>query len=169
MYAFIFESPLRDNIPSTPTSNCEDILTALKCKLSAVNILSSNVISYIFTVYTSFIFHALSNSPTLPMLSGGRRHIWGLLSLSGGYVVIFFFKFMFNFLVVAQRALVALGAAKPRGSGGANSSPEYPNNIRGNKHRKNSYPMLITCLSLIHLTVRFLSDSDEVSMEIRGT
>ena len=49
------------------------------------------------------IISFVPNSPTPPKPSGGRRHLRGLLSLSGSYVVfIFCFQIYVQFYVVAR-------------------------------------------------------------------
>ena len=45
---------------------------------------------------------------------------------------------------------------------------DYPNNIRGNGHRKESDPIPILCLSYSETPIRFQSGSNEVPMEIGG-
>ena len=48
------------------------------------------------------------------------------------------------------------------------SLSDYPNNIRGNGHRKESDPIPILCLSYSEIPIKFQSGSNEVPMEIGG-
>ncbi len=110
------------------------------------------------------------------MLSCGRKHIRSLLSLSGSCFVLYVvFKFMFYFMLSPEGGVSQLivnifcrgvfsanyrralnrrrGRAERSRARGTFFSLDYPNDIRDNGHRKNSYPMLISCLSYMHPTI----------------